>query len=72
MKIDTNISDIFFNLEHPKWDALHTKESVKLGISEDNARESLKEDAEWFCSAMNSLGHQVEPKDIIDDFFSRL
>lgn len=62
--IDSAVSDLFFSVDNSTyWKTLeHNPEAAK---------ESLQENAQNFCDSLESLGINVDPEDVVQDFLER-
>lgn len=64
-KIEMPISDLFFMVDNSNyWKHLEN--------NQDEADDSLKEQAELFCDLMSSVGHEVDVDDLIADWHERV
>lgn len=66
----TAFSDLFFNHEHPAYDAFLTNDAEGNGT---DAEAELLKDAEEFAACLKSAtGFDMDTADLVRDFMSRL
>lgn len=62
--IDSAVSDLFFSVDNNiYWKSLET--------NKEEALKKLRENAQDFCDSLKSLGVDVEPEDVVQDFLER-
>lgn len=72
-RISTPVSDLFFNYSHDEYTRLHNSRQDDESISDDEIKESLRDDAKMFIGCMDSLGvGGFTEDDLIADFMARV
>lgn len=77
------LSDLFFNHEHPEWDAFHVSHNINnddrfkvvLLSNEEfdkQAKAALLEDAATFARIISGCSYAVDPELLVEDFLARL
>ena len=68
VRINLNVSDLFFNFQHDNYNAVLKKTSDK-----DVLIAELRKDAEFFLDCLGELNRWgYTPNDLVLDFFARL
>lgn len=68
MRVNSNISDLFFNFETPHFSA--AVEDVKTSL--DDQEQALEKDAEFFLQCAGDIGIGLTKADLACDFLKRI
>ena len=66
--VETAISDLFFNMDHSQY---HQMKFDKAAEPSD-LQEVIENDAKQMACWLAALGHEVDPEQLVIDFFDRL